>query len=221
MKCKHDNIRVYQERAFTGTIDDAGTVHYNTSEPEHDEITAITCIECDHEFNDGTDAADEPQTNQATGRATKPRPLYRVIAATLQARNNCQAALAACPRHCADQGPEGEPTCSTCASRADWHDRYQEKLDAIAREMLPSGSGIDSGTTIDPASTPERVILRTSYHHMNDAGFYDGWTDHAVIITPSLADGYTLHVTGRDRNQIKEYLADTFTAAMEQPYINL
>ena len=89
--------------------------------------------------------------------------------------------------------------------------RHTTTLDNLARRLLPSGSGIDAGVTLDIlASTPERVVFRTSFHHMNDAGMYDGWTDHQVIVTPSLAFGFKLRVTGRDRNEIKDYLAELF-----------
>jgi hypothetical protein len=51
---------------------------------------------------------------------------------------------------------------------------------------------------------------------MNDNGMYDGWTTHQVIVTPSLAFGFTLKITGRDRNQIKDYLSETYHYALEQ-----
>ena len=44
---------------------------------------------------------------------------------------------------------------------------------------------------------------------MNEYGAYVGWTEHDVIVTPAF-DGFNLRVTGRDRNQIKEYIGDVF-----------
>lgn len=81
--------------------------------------------------------------------------------------------------------------------------------------LLPSGSGIDSGTSI--VSIDARcVILSTSFHHMNDSGFYDGWTHHKIKITPTLSDsrGFDLKITGRDRNDIKAYLYDVYFDAL-------
>jgi hypothetical protein len=46
---------------------------------------------------------------------------------------------------------------------------------------------------------------------MNEGGYYDGWTEHQVIITPSLQHGFDVRVTGQDRNEIKDYLAELFT----------
>jgi hypothetical protein len=58
------------------------------------------------------------------------------------------------------------------------------------------------------------LVIVTSYHHMNDAGMYDGWTDHKVIVTPSLVHGFVLRITGRNRNDIKEYIADLFQQSL-------
>jgi len=48
---------------------------------------------------------------------------------------------------------------------------------------------------------------------MNENGYYDGWTSHTVTVTPGW-NGPELRITGRDRNQIKDYLYDTFHYAL-------
>lgn len=119
------------------------------------------------------------------------RKLYQAIASSLQARENCIK-----------------------AGNAEWRDRHEETLKAF-QEELPSGSGIDNATQIDlDASRPERIVLNFAYHHMNDGGMYDGWTEHTAIITPSLAFGFNMRITGRDRNSIKEYLHDILYDAL-------
>lgn len=45
---------------------------------------------------------------------------------------------------------------------------------------------------------------------------YDGWTDHTVIVTPSLRSGFDIRITGRDRNQTKEYLYEVFDSALRE-----
>lgn len=93
----------------------------------------------------------------------------------------------------------------------EWEARHTERLNALARNILPSGSGIDKGTTIDmDRSTPDRIVLHMSFHHMDDSGFYDGWTEHTITIRPSLAFGFRLSISGRDRRDIKDYLGQTF-----------
>lgn len=120
--------------------------------------------------------------------------LYAVLANKLNARHNCDMAT---PRN------------------DEWFGRHEDAILALVKEHMPSGSGIDTGTKIDlDASTDEKLVFTFSYHHMNETGMYDGWTDHKAIVTPSLAFGYSLKITGRDRNQVKDYLHDVFNAAL-------
>ena len=82
------------------------------------------------------------------------------------------------------------------------------------RSMTRS-SGIDSGTKFYmDVSTPNRLVFNTAFHHITEHGMYDDWTSHQVIVTPDLADEINLQVTGRDRNEIKDYLADCFLTAL-------
>ena len=112
---------------------------------------------------------------------------YQVIAQTLQAIENCRQ-----------------------SGNQEWLDRHEERLHDIL-EDFPSGSGFDNGTKLDEdRSTPNRLIFTTAFHHMNEGGMYDGWTDHEVIVTPDLAFGFVLRITGRDRNQIKDYIGEMF-----------
>lgn len=100
---------------------------------------------------------------------------------------------------------------------AEWFERHTETLRSIQRQYLPSGSGIDSGTRIDmDASKLERVVLTTAFHHMDDGGSYDGWTEHTIVITPSFLGRFSVRISGRDRNGIKEYLTDVFNHALDQ-----
>lgn len=98
----------------------------------------------------------------------------------------------------------------------EWGARWAERLKELSREHLPSGSGFDSGNHfIAEESRPDRLIFATSFHHMNDSGFYDDWTNHRVIVTPEFG-GFGLKVTGRDKRGIKEYIADSFHAALSK-----
>jgi len=100
-----------------------------------------------------------------------------------------------------------------------WRDRWAARLEHIERNALPSGSGIDAGTKIDvDRSTLDKIVLTTSFHHMDESGGYNGWSDHTVVVTPSFVSNFEINVTGRNRNGIKEYLADTFRAALDAPY---
>ena len=97
---------------------------------------------------------------------------------------------------------------------AEWLSKHTAALIELAKD-LPSGSGIDRGTKIDlEASSQNRLVLTLGYHHMNNVGIYDGWTEHKIIVTPDLLFGFNLRITGRDRNQIKEYLHDVYSQAL-------
>ena len=98
-----------------------------------------------------------------------------------------------------------------------WQNRCSDQIDAL-EQLLPSGSGFNSGTTISVfQSTDTKIIFETSFHHMNDAGFYTGWTDHKITITPSFVFGLDIKVGGRNKNDIKEYIADVFYQILTQP----
>ena len=91
----------------------------------------------------------------------------------------------------------------------------KEIQDCEAR--LPSGAGFDAGCHIArEESTLNRLLIRTSYHHMDEHGYYDGWTEHTVVVTPSLLWGFGLRVTGPDHNNIKDYIHEVFSQALEQ-----
>lgn len=92
-----------------------------------------------------------------------------------------------------------------------WSGIWSERLDHIERNLLPSGGGIDSGTKLDRvASHGRKLVFTTAFHHMNDGGFYDGWTEHRVTVEPSFLGDFDIRVSGRDRNDIKDYLCDVF-----------
>jgi hypothetical protein len=107
-----------------------------------------------------------------------------------------------------------------CCERdnTEWEHKWRETIDYIISD-LPSGSGIDCGTKLsEDECTATKIVLLTSFHHMNDSGYYDGWTEHKIIITPSF-DGFDMRITGRDRNDIKDYLCEVYDSALSQQYI--
>lgn len=102
-------------------------------------------------------------------------------------------------------------------NNVEWLARHTATLENLARERLPSGSGFDSGSTVDlDRSSGQTIRINTAFHHMDEHGGYDGWTHHVVTIRANLAHGFTVHVSGRDRNGIKDYIADAFSAALTQ-----
>jgi hypothetical protein len=78
---------------------------------------------------------------------------------------------------------------------------------------LPSGSGVDSGTSIVKADE-RQIVLSCGFHHMED-GYYVGWTHHTIYVRYSmLLDTLVISMTGRNRDGIKDYLCDLYHAAL-------
>lgn len=126
-------------------------------------------------------------------------PLYQALARLLQWRNSLSRAP--------------DPT-----RMLDLKAAIEDELQRLVKEHMPSGSGFDSGTTLctgecfkagDPRPGPSRLVFETSFHHMNDIGYYTCWTEHKVYVTPAFI-GFDLNVTGRNKNGIKDYIGETF-----------
>ncbi len=94
---------------------------------------------------------------------------------------------------------------------------HEERIEKIVKDHLPSGSGVDNGTSLDfDRSSKERLVFTMGFHHMDEYGYYDGWTEHEVIVTPSLAWGFDLRITGRNKRDIKMYLGDLYHDALSE-----
>lgn len=106
------------------------------------------------------------------------------------------------------------------SGNAEWRDRHEADILELVKRFMPSGSGIDCGTKIDLDEclrvNGAKLFFTFSFHHMNEGGMYDGWTEHTLIVTPSLWHDFDLRITGRDRNGIKEYLHDVYSSALMQ-----
>lgn len=96
-------------------------------------------------------------------------------------------------------------------------EKHGETATQLAKNYLPSGAGIDNGTQINfNRSTGDKLVLECGFHHMDENGMYDKWTDHTIVITPSLMTDFHIHVTGPNKNDIKEHLRQTFDHALRQ-----
>lgn len=100
-----------------------------------------------------------------------------------------------------------------------WEQKHMETIDNML-VALPNGSGFDQGVKLNlPACSTrllkEKIVFEFSFHHLNENGYYDGWTDHTLIIRPAFQGGYHMHITGRNKNGIKEYFRDIFNDIFE------
>jgi hypothetical protein len=95
----------------------------------------------------------------------------------------------------------------------EWKARHEE----ICKDFMPAGGGFDCGTKFDfVRSTDEKLVFDTSFHHMNDAGYYDGWTSHRVTVRASLGSGLRITIGGPNRNDIKDMMHEVFASALER-----
>lgn len=118
---------------------------------------------------------------------------------------NKQKTVAEWTALCAD----AERNCAK-AGNHEQGERWAAMLGRIERVHLPSGAGIDSGCTIERRRTGAcTIVIAFGYHHMDEDGFYTEWTHHRATIRATFG-GIDVTVSGQDRNEVKEYLADTF-----------
>ena len=136
-------------------------------------------------------------------------PLYRALAQALEAVDNCGQAL---DKAILNKDRDAEDNYRS------WYQKHRDRIDRLVKKHMPSGSGFNNGTTMDQVhSDPDRLCFHTSFHHMNDVGFYAEWTQHDVVVTPSLADHIHLKTWGRDRGGIKDFIYEVFREALTTP----
>lgn len=123
------------------------------------------------------------------------RPLYQILFSTFEAWDVCR----------------GRPN-------VEWQRKHKDRLESLVKNHLPSGGGWDCGTNSDWDAwrrKPETMVFRGSFHHMNAAGYYCGWSDHTITVKPSFS-GITIQISGTDRDNIKEYIHEVFHEALTQ-----
>ena len=104
------------------------------------------------------------------------KPLYQILSGLIGSRENCLK-----------------------RGNTEWFDTFSDRIDKI-QNLLPSGSGFDTGSKIDlDKSTPDKIVINTAFHHMDENGYYDHWSDHVVRVLPSLQFGFILKISNPDR----------------------
>lgn len=122
--------------------------------------------------------------------------VYQQLARTVDALNNCRK-----------------------ANNTEWIEKHIGALNKVIHDHMPRGSGLDSETTIDnEKSNDGRLILYSSYHCMNENGYYDGWVDFTLTVKPSLGFAFDLRIVGNFGKYgfLKDYLYDAFNTAFKE-----
>lgn len=93
-----------------------------------------------------------------------------------------------------------------------------EDVLAQIEDELPSGSGFDSGTTINRGkSTADKIVLNSAFHHMDANGFYCGWSEMTVTIRASLRFGIECKINFHGNKRASsdaDYFYQVFADAM-------
>jgi hypothetical protein len=103
------------------------------------------------------------------------------------------------------------------SNNTEWYARYEEYARLLTKEFLPHGSGIDGDNIFDiGASRPDKLVVHTAFHHMDEFGVYDGWTQHRVIVITPTFSGVDIAIHGLNRNDIKDHLHEVFHYALNR-----
>lgn len=103
------------------------------------------------------------------------------------------------------------------AGNNEWETKHEDNVRGLVSRFMPSGSGWDHGTHIDfDLSTSEKLVFYGAFHHMDESGYYDGWTEHSVTVRPSFISQVNISISGRDRNDIKDHIVETFAGCLRQ-----
>jgi hypothetical protein len=98
------------------------------------------------------------------------------------------------------------------SNNTEWQNNHLDAINAM-NENLPHGSGIDGKCDILlDCSTDKRILVFVEFHHMDETGYYDGWTEHILHITPTFGS-FNIRISGKDKNGIKNYLSELFYSA--------
>jgi len=126
--------------------------------------------------------------------------IYQKIAGLVKARRNCER-----------------------MENWEWFDKHEETLSEMEREFLPSGSGFDSGCSVNFEKSGKWLYIDCPFHVMNETGYYTGWHNFTVIVKPDLISDIDLSINWygpadgeTDIDGLKEYILDTIHVALTQ-----
>lgn len=118
--------------------------------------------------------------------------LYQKLASLIVAMRNCQK-----------------------SGNVEWYNTHKHNAETLVRSHMPHGSGFDSGTYLRVEEcTEDKLVFTTDYHHMDEHGMYGAWTAHKVTVRPSLAFDFHLGISGRNPNDVKDYIHEVFRTAL-------
>jgi len=96
----------------------------------------------------------------------------------------------------------------------EWSIKHLDRISKLVEDHMPSGSGFNNGTEIDLyKSSTNKLVFYTNFQHMDDNGFYAGWTHHTITVKPEFGN-INIHVSGKNKNNIKDHIHSEFSFAL-------
>lgn len=93
-------------------------------------------------------------------------------------------------------------------------DDAKKRILYYEQHILPHGSGIDSGCSVDiMKSGIDKVTIDVPHHDMDENGMYCGWSYYRVVVTMNFA-GLNVKVTGGKKAD-REYIRELMQNALE------
>lgn len=127
----------------------------------------------------------------AEALAPSPKPVYQVLAGLQYAITNCRK-----------------------SGNKEWEDRHHTRFDKLAVKYIARNTAGDF--SCDPQIGFDILKFGVEIQHFKD-GVYSERTQHTVTVRPSLAYGFTITVSGRNVNDIKDAIVEMFDSALRQP----
>jgi hypothetical protein len=100
-----------------------------------------------------------------------------------------------------------------------YNEHHLNKLEELLNK-LPTGSGIDAGSTIAfEECKPDKIVFNSAFHVLDSNGYYDGWIEFKVIVRPSFT-GFDLDIKPLQRktyfnDYLRDYVFDVFWDALD------
>ena len=99
------------------------------------------------------------------------------------------------------------------SDHTDWAAFHEEKLAKLCRDHLPRGIGV-FGVSV-AATTDTKAVFYCLYRHTDKHGYFVCNTAYRIVVRPTFT-GLAIRVLGRNKYNVKEYLADQFRDALER-----
>jgi len=109
--------------------------------------------------------------------------------------------------------------CEMVPRNHEWEPRWDKRIKDLV-DGMPHGSGIDGEWVFDRENSGnDELNFYCSYHHMDEYGGYDGWTDFKARVWPDLQFGFRLRIVGpfpKKYSDTRDYLHEVIDCYLNE-----